>query len=615
MIFRVLSFCLVVVCIAACDRHEEGTASVPAAPTAGVAQDQDTNTALAAELDALYEQYFDESLALNPLQSTHLGERRYNDRLPNFLGPEHRRRQRELAERWLERMRGVDPQPLTGQDRLSYDMFVRARERDLESHRFPSHLQPINQFYNFTSMFAMLGAGTGAQPFRNVEDYDNWLRRMEQFPVIIDQAIANMREGIQSGVVQPRVLMERTLPQIRAHLVDEVEDSVFWRPMEILPEAVDGEERERLRADYRLAIRETVVPAYARLADFIESEYLPAARESVGMWDLPEGRDWYAFQVRNSTTTDLSPERIHEIGQAEVQRILEQMDQIRERVGFQGTREAFFAYTGSDPKFFFDTEEELLAGYEAMRDQVGPQLPRLFESKPEADFVIRAVEPFRAASASAASYQRPSQDGSRPGVFYVNTANLHARPSWAMMALYLHEAEPGHHYQLAMQQELPGLPRFRRFGGYTAYSEGWGLYAESLGEELGAYDDPYAYYGRLAAELWRSIRLVTDTGLHALGWDREQTLAYMRAHSPEPEERMVAEAERFMAIPGQALAYKIGELKIRELRSRAEAVLGERFDVRAFHTELLKDGALPLDVLEAKIDRWIREQGDPAQDL
>ncbi len=607
---RTLFLSFVIALVSACGDRGNDVAPAAQAGAGSPVQSANQATAPASELAGLYDQYFEESLELNPLQSTQLGERRYNDRLPNFLAAEHRDRQRAFTERWLQRVRAIDPQALTGQDRISHDMFVRARERDLEGYRFPAYLQPINQFYNITSMFAMLGSGTGAQPFQNEQDYDNWLRRMEQMPAIVDQAISNMREGMAAGVVQPRVLMEKSLPQIRAHVVDEVEASIFWRPIQSMPAAISEQPRERIVAAYRAAITDLIVPAYTRLAEFIADEYLPATRETVGMWDLPNGRDWYAFQVRNSTTTDLSPEQIHEIGLAEVERILAQMDGVRSKVGFDGTREQFFAFTGSDPRFFFATEEQLLAGYEAMREQVGPKMSLLFESQPKADFVIRAVEPFRAASASAASYQRPSEDGSRPGVFYVNTANLHARPSWAMMALYLHEAEPGHHYQLALQQELPDLPRFRRFGSYTAYSEGWGLYAESLGEELGAYEDPYAYYGRLAAELWRSIRLVTDTGLHALGWDREQTLAYMRAHSPEPEERMVAEAERFMAIPGQALAYKIGELKIRELRNRAETRLGTRFDVRAFHTEVLKDGALPLDVLDAKIERWIVEAGD-----
>lgn len=582
----------------------------PAAAPAGEAAAAAATTAVdSAALAALFEEYFEESLALNPLMATQLGDRRYNDRLPNLLGAEHRQAQKAFAERWLQRMRAIDADALAGQDRLSLDMFLRARERDIESHRFPSHLQPVNQFYNLASMFAMLGSGTNAQPFQTAADYDNWLARLERFPVLIDQAIANMREGMAAGVVQPRVLMEKAVPQIRAHVVDAVEDSVFWRPVANMPAAIEGAERERIAAAMRTMIADTVIPTYARLADFIQTEYMPAARETVGMWDLPDGRAWYAFQVRNITTTDLSPEQIHRIGLDEVQRILARMDEVRERVGFKGSREEFFAFTASDKRFFFDTEAELLAGYEAMRGVIGPRLDRLFATKPKAGFEIRAVEPFRAASASAASYQRPSEDGSRPGVFYVNAANLHARPSWAMMALYLHEAEPGHHYQLALQQELPELPRFRRFGGYTAYSEGWGLYAESLGEELGAYEDPYAWYGRLAAELWRSIRLVADTGLHHLGWTREQTLEYMRAHSPEPEERMVAEAERFMAIPGQALAYKIGELKIRELRTRAEQALGERFDVRAFHAQVLEDGALPLDTLEAKIDRWIAAQG------
>lgn len=588
---------------------DAGTTAAGAVGAAGdtTAEHADA-AALAAELDALFEQYFEESLELNPLQSTFLGERRYNDRLPNMLSAEHIEKQRAFDARWLERMRAIDPDKLTGQHRLSYDMFVTAREDDLEGFKYPGHLQPINQFYNMASMFAMLGSGTNAQPFQTTEDYDNWLKRLEVFPVIIDQAIANMREGMRTGVVQPRVLMEKAVPQVRAHVVDDVEASVFYKPVQAMPDGIQGEDRERLTAAYRAAIADTVVPAYRKLAEFIETEYMPATRDTVGMSALPNGRDWYAYNVKSTTTTDLSPEQIHEIGQNEVKRILSEMDKVQQQVGFEGTRAEFFAHTNSDPRFFFKTEKELLDGYEALREKIGPTLPNLFESAPKAPFEIRAVEAFRAASASAASYQRPSEDGTRPGIFYVNAANLDARPSWAMTALYLHEAEPGHHYQLAMQQELPELPKFRRFGGYTAYTEGWGLYAESLGEELGAYDDPYQYYGRLAAELWRAIRLVSDTGIHALGWTREQTLEFMRANSPEPEERMVAEAERFMAIPGQALAYKMGELKIRELRTRAEKALGDQFDVRAFHTEVLNDGALPLGVLDAKIDRWIAAQ-------
>ncbi len=588
--------------LAACNASSDHTPSPATAETQTAPVDK---AAIAKNAEALFGEYFEASLELNPLQSTFLGERRYNDRLPNTLSAAYREKQKAFAQTWLDRMTAIDPDALEGQDRLSYDMFVRERQRELDGFAFPGHLQPVHQFYNIASTFAMLGSGTSAQPFQTVEDYDNWLKRLDQLPAFIDQAIANMREGIASGVVQPRVLMEKALPQVRTHIVDDVESSVFYKPVSAMPDDIEGSDRERLTAAYRTAIADIVVPTYGKLADFIDTEYLPASRETVGMSALPNGRDWYAYLVRSVTTTDLTPERIHQIGQNEVKRILAQMDDVQKRVGFDGTRDEFFEFLGSDPQFFFDTEKELLDGYEKKRGEIGPHLSRLFASAPEAAFEIRAVEAFRAASASAAQYQRPSEDGTRPGVFYVNAANLSARPSWAMTALYLHEAEPGHHYQLAMQQELPDLPKFRRFGGYVAYTEGWGLYAESLGEELGAYDDPYQYYGRLAAELWRSIRLVSDTGLHALGWTREQTLDFMRVNSPEPEERMVAEAERFMAIPGQALAYKIGELKIRELRTRAEKSLGDRFDVREFHTQILGDGALPLDVLEAKIDRWI----------
>jgi uncharacterized protein (DUF885 family) len=598
---------LIALVLVACDSPSTTTAPPPSADAA-VPASTIPPEAVAKQLNELFAQYFEESLELNPIQSTFLGERRYNDRLPNMLSAEFRDQQKAFEQKWLDRMKSIDANVLAGQDRLSYDMFVNERRENIEGFGFPGHLIPINQFYNLASLFAMLGSGTNAQPFQSVEDYDDWLKRVDKFPAIIDQAIANMREGMRTGVVQPKVLMEKAIPQIRAHLVDNVETSTFYKPIQAMPETIQGADRERLTSAYRTMISDTIVPAYRKLATFLETEYLPACRDTVGMAALPNGRDWYAYQVKSITTTNLTPERIHEIGQSEVKRILAQMDDVQKRIGFQGSRAEFFAHTNSDPALFYDTEKALLDGYEALRERVGPALPRLFSTLPKAPFEIRAVEPFRAASASAASYQGPSEDGTRPGIFYVNTANLDARPKWAMTALYLHEAEPGHHYQIALQQELPDLPKFRRFGGYTAYTEGWGLYAESLGEELGAYEDPYQYYGRLAAELWRAIRLVSDTGIHALGWTREQTLEFMRANSPEPEERMVAEAERFMAIPGQALAYKIGELKIRELRTRAEQALGDRFDVRAFHAQVLEDGALPLDVLEAKIDRWIAAQ-------
>ena len=577
-----------------------------AACSADVVEDEGATDA-GAELNALFERHFEEVLALNPVYSTFLGERRYNHLFANSIGPEHRAKSLDLTRRYLAEIRAIDPATLGEQDRLSYEMFVSDLEREIESERFPGHLMPLNQFYSTPNFFVQLGSGTGAQPFETVEDYDAFLQRIDGFLEWMAQAEVNFKEGIEQGVVLPRILVEKTLPQLAAHVVEDPEQSLFWKPIANMPEAITRDDRERLTAAYREAITGKLVPAYARLHDFLRDEYLPHARDTVGMNALPDGEAWYAFNVANITTTDLTPAAIHEIGLAEVARIQGEMQAVMDEVGFDGTLREFFVFTESDPQFFYETGEQLIQGYRDLQAVVDPLLPKLFDLMPEANYEVRAVEPFREKSAAGGSYMRPAPDGSRPGIFYANTYDINARPKWAMESLSLHEASPGHHFQLSIQQELEGLPRFRRFGGYTAYTEGWGLYAETLGKELGVYTDPYQYYGALSAELWRAIRLVVDTGLHHHGWTREQVLAYMDENSATASARAVAEAERYIAIPGQALAYKIGQLKITELRERAEAALGDRFDVRAFHTEVLEGGALPLDVLETKIDRWIDE--------
>ena len=438
-----------------------------------------------------------------------------------------------------------------------------------------------------------------------MQDYDNWLARAGKFPQLMQTMQANMREGMASGVVQPKVLMEKVIPQIDALIKDNPEDTLFWRPVANFPEGTSDADKARLTEAYRSLIADQLMPAYRELRRFVAEEYLPACRDTVSLAALPDGEAWYAYRVRQSTTTDLSPAQIHDIGLAEVARIHGEMDAVMQQVGFSGTRAEFFAFVTSDKQFEFESEEALLTAYRALEAKVNERVGELFSLTPRAPFEIRPVEAFRAQSAAGGSYMPPSQDGSRPGIFYVNTYDLPTRKTWDAEALYLHEAIPGHHFQIALQQELEGLPAFRRFGGETAFIEGWGLYAESLGKELGVYTDPYQYFGRLQAELWRAIRLVVDTGLHSKGWTREQVIDYMKANSATSDTEAVSETERYIAIAGQALAYKVGELKIQELRDRAEAELGENFDIRGFHAEVLQDGSVPLAVLEAKIDRWI----------
>lgn len=562
----------------------------------------------AAKLNALYEEYWEASLKLNPLQATLQGDMRYNDQLPNFLSAAFRQQSHDFTQGWLKKVEAIGPDGLTGQDLLSYEIFVRDARNALEGEKFPGWMQPVNQFYNIASLAVMLGSGTGAQPFKSVKDYDDWARRMTQIPALFDQAIANMDEGIQAGVVQPRALMEKVLPQLDALIKPTAEETLFWGPVSTMPEHFSEADRERIAADYKRLIENRLMPAYRRMRGFIATRYMPKTRDSSGMAALPGGADWYAYNVRQSTTTDLSPEQIHEIGLQEVARIQGEIQRVMKQVKFRGSMQDFFKYMQRDKRFNFKNEEALLAYYRGLEQQVDASVPALFTLKPRAGFEIRAVEPYRAQSAAGGSYMSPSEDGSRPGIFYVNTYDLPSRKTWEAEDLYLHEAIPGHHFQLALQQELAGLPKFRRFGGETAFVEGWGLYAESLGKDLGLYHDPYNYFGYLQNELWRAIRLVVDTGLHSKGWTREQVIDYMLTNSASSQTDAVAEAERYMAIPGQALAYKIGEMKILQLRDKAKTALGDKFDIREFHAEVLKEGSVPLDILEQKIDRWIAEK-------
>ena len=587
-----------------------GCATGPAtAPAAGTTAAADIATDKARRLEALYAEYWEELLELNPLQATFQGDPRYNDRLPNFLSEDYRDRSDAFTREWLEKIEAVGPEGLQGQALLSYEIFVRDARNSLEGTQFPGWMQPLNQFYNFASTAVQLGSGTSAQPFKTVDDYDDWRKRASQLPVVFDQAIANMRIGMREGVVQPTALMEKVLPQLDAIIKDSAEDTLFWMPVKNMPDDIPAAERERITAGYRAMIEGELMPAYRELRAFVADEYMPATRDSSGMAALPNGEAWYAYNARSSTTTDLTPAQIHQIGLDEVERIHGLIQtEVMDKVGFEGSLQEFFEFMKTDPRFQFESEAALLEHYRGLEAKVNAGVPALFSLTPKADFEIRPVEPFRAQSAAGGSYMRPSEDGTRPGVFYVNTYDLPTRQTWDAEDLFLHEAIPGHHFQIALQQELTGLPMFRRFGGETAFTEGWGLYAESLGKELGVYTDPYNYFGYLQNELWRAIRLVVDTGLHSKGWTREQVIAYMLENSATAETPAISETERYMAIPGQALAYKIGELKIQALRDRAEAELGENFDIRAFHAEVLKDGSVPLEILERKIERWIAAQ-------
>ena len=583
-------------------------AAAPQVAMAAAAEQQATASAAEAgqRLNAMFERYFEEYLELNPLFATQIGDNRYNDRLPNYLSPEYRAQEREMNERYLAAVQEFDPAQLSGEDRISYEIFLRERMHQRESERFPSYLLPLSQTGGLPTMMPALGSGTNVQPFVTIADYENWLERLDGFIVFMDQAIVNMREGVAQGVVQPRPVMEKVLSQLDTLIVSKAQESPFYGPIAKIPDTVPVAERERLTVAYKAAIEGKVMPAYRRVRDYVRDDYLPKTRASVAWTALPDGKAWYAYLVKQHTTTDMSPEQIHQIGLDEVARILGEMDGVRQVVGFEGDLQAFFNHLESDPRFYFTQSADLLQGYLELKVRIDAALPKLFSLLPKADYQVRAVEAYRAQSAAGANYQRASADGSRPGIFYVNTFNLKAQPRFGMETLSLHEASPGHHFQGSIAQELTDLPRFRRFGGgYTAYAEGWALYAEYLGKELGLFTDPYQWFGRLNDEQLRAMRLVVDTGLHSLGWSREQAIKYMLDNSTMAETDVVSEVERYIAWPGQALGYKIGDLRIQALRRNAEKELGAKFDVRDFHREVLDDGGVPLDVLEAKIARWV----------
>ncbi len=559
-------------------------------------------------LDSLLNQYQRERLPLYPLEATSAGDPRYNDLLPNTISQAYRATLRGFYLKYKQQLEQYEPGNLSESDLLSYNILKWECDINLGDLEYHKELLPINQFDCLPLSIAQYAGGTSAQPFKTVKDYDNWLSRMDAFTMWCDTAIANMRRGMATGYVLPKALTVKIIPQMASFDHGPVDKHLFYSPIHQLPKNFSKEERARITRAYAHMVADQIIPVYKRMHDFFQNEYLPASRDSVGISNVPQGREFYAQQIKLHTTTTMTADEIFQLGENEVNRLSQEMEKVKQQVGFQGDLKSFFNYVREKKELMpYTTAAQVIRHFNAIHDTMRPNLDRLFDLTPKTPFEVRRTEAFREATASA-EYIQGSLDGTRPGIFYVPLPNPRRYNIFSDEDLFLHEAIPGHHYQISIQQENTKLPDFRRTLWYSAYGEGWALYCESLGKELGLYKDPYQYFGMLSAEMHRAIRLVVDSGMHTKGWTREQAIQYSLEHEAESEESIVAEIERYISWPGQALSYKVGQLKIRELRAKAEQMLGDKFDIRQFHNQVLQEGCLPLILLQVKLDHWMVKQ-------
>jgi uncharacterized protein (DUF885 family) len=571
-------------------RTEGSMAGVPATapPSAG----EELRKFLAAEWD--YEMQRD------PVRASELGDRRWNDRWPDrSLENYAADRAHRLAA--IERLKTIDRGALSPADQLNYDVFKQQYERQIEENSLHWFLIPLDQREGIQTEYLL-----GDQlRFETARDYEDWLARLRAFPPYMDQTITLMREGMKEHILLPRIILERVQGQIGKQMVSDPASSDFYKPFRQFPEGIAEAERERLAREARAAVNDRVVPAFRRFQEFFRDEYLPACFEKVGIWQIPHGREMYAFFARKFTTTSLTPAEIHALGLREVERIRGEMQKVMDQTGFKGSRAEFFRYLRTDPQFHYNLPDELLMAYRATAKRIDPNLVKVFRTLPRMPYGVQPIADAVAPDTTAAYYRLPAADGSRAGTFMVNLYQPEARPKWEMMALALHESVPGHHLQIALATEEKDLPDFRRYTYLEVFGEGWALYAESLGEEMGLYDDPYSKFGELTYDMWRAVRLVIDTGIHEMRWTRQQAIDYFMENAPKTELDVTNEVDWYIAWPGQALAYKIGQLKIKELRARAQKELGSRFDLRDFQEVVLQNGALPLNILEQVVGRWI----------
>lgn len=597
---------LAAACAIACaPAHAADTAAQPGTPAAATSAASRTATSAASkQLNALADAYWDALARFDPVSAGESGDGRFADQIGMSIAPQNRARQFALYKGFLKRLHAIPRAGLAQRDQTSYDILDYELTTALRFEPFPEHLLPINQMDSLPVTLANYSSGEQAQPLATVKDYRAYLSRLDQLGPWIDQAIANMRAGMKQGVVQPKAIIQSALPQFKQLVAARAEDSIYYAPVKHFPAGFAEADRQKLAAGYRGTIEGKLNPALERLADFLEHEYLPACRTSTGWSALPHGMDWYLARVASQTTTDLQPERIHQIGLQEVARIQQEYARIGPKMGYDGPAAGLPTWVSEQAKYKpFKTEQEVIDVYRKLDAELKTRLPALFSLRPKTPLDLR-LEPELSRATASDHYTPPAADGSRPGVFWSVVNDPTQYGSTGMVTLFLHEGQPGHHFHIALMQEL-GLPDFRKFGGNNAFTEGWALYAETLGTEMGLFDKPEDWFGHLNDEMLRAVRLVVDTGMHAKGWTREQSIRYMRETLGYPESIARSETERYIAWPGQALGYKIGALKIQELRARAEQALGPKFSLPKFHEIVLGEGTLPLALLEKKVDRWI----------
>lgn len=557
------------------------------------------------DFGAVTKAFFDDKNALDPLNATQNGQNQFNDKLVFEMTDSYRKNVAATLDKHEKALAAVDTASLTAEEKISYEIIEWEISRGKESLKLDTNLMPIQQFWGTNLTMAQFAGGSSAQPFKTEKDYRNFLKRMDLFSVWMDSAMVYMKKGIDKGVVLPKVLTAKVIPQFESMVTPKVEDNIFYTTIKSFPKDFTNEQKESLTKEYTAVIKEKLEPQFKKMTAFLKNEYLPASRSTSGIGSLPNGAEIYKFYVKQQTTTDKTPAEIHETGLKEVARIKAEMEKVKEQVGFKGTINEFFEHVRTKPELMsFKKPEEVIANFERIHSVIKPNVDKLFSLQPKCPFKIKRTEAFREATASA-EYNPGSADGTRPGIFYVPIPDVKTYNCYSDEDLFLHEAIPGHHFQISLQQENKELPDFRKYNWFGAYGEGWALYTESLGKELGLYKDPYQYFGMLGAEMHRAVRLVVDTGMHSKGWTREQAIQYSLDNEAESEASIIAEIERYMAIPGQALSYKTGQMKILELRKKAQDKMKDKFDIKVFHQKVLESGVLPLALLEKKINSWI----------